>query len=352
MWDVVFGVRVDWSPRDLATVRSMRAAYSRHADLLTRGEWEPLADLHPDATAAGVAGSCWRLGDRELYTLANPTDQVYDGPLLADADMTASVPAGGIVGVLHGPAGPELVLVESDVRAAASRPVPTRLHPPLSPGRASPTAITVEPGARELRVTWRQRETGLYEDAAYVDDWKPLPPRLHQLREETRTVRLDRVAVDSAEVTNAEFAAFLADSGWRPRVEHRFLSHWVDGAPATGADDEPVRYVDLDDARAYASWRGARLPTEDEWQVSAADSAWTRREPLLWQWTESEHRDGRTRWVVLKGGSWWSADGSEWYVDGGPQDPEWSLRYLLTQAGTGRSECIGFRCAVDLGMEE
>jgi formylglycine-generating enzyme required for sulfatase activity len=226
------------------------------------------------------------------------------------------------------------------------------VRPPLALGDPSPDAVTVEPGDHELRVTWRQRETGLYEDAPYVDDWKPLPPRLHQLREHTRTVRLGPLAVDVAEVTNAEFAAFLAESGWRPQVDHRFLAHWVDGAPVAGTDDEPVRFVDLDDARAFASWRGARLPTEDEWQVAAADPAWTRREPLLWQWTESEHRDGRTRWAVLKGGSWWSAEGSEWYVDGGPQDPEWSLRYLLTQAGTGRSECIGFRCAVDLGTEE
>ncbi len=52
--------------------------------------------------------------------------------------------------------------------------------------------------------------------------------------------------------------------------------------------------------------------------------------------------------MILKGGSWYAAEGSEWYVDGGPQEPDWSLRFLLTQAGTGRSECIGFRCAVDL----
>jgi formylglycine-generating enzyme len=51
---------------------------------------------------------------------------------------------------------------------------------------------------------------------------------------------------------------------------------------------------------------------------------------------------------VPKGGSWFAATGSDWYVDGGPMAPDWSVRLLLTGAGTSRSECIGFRCAVDL----
>ncbi|MDQ4053603.1 MAG: SUMF1/EgtB/PvdO family nonheme iron enzyme [Actinomycetota bacterium] len=348
VWDVVFGVRVDWSPRDLATLLAMRTAYAAHQDLLTLGDWEPLADLHPGATAAGVAGSCWRLDDRALYTLANPTDRAYEGPLLDAVDLEVRVPARGIAGILHGPAGADVVLAEGDERPPATRPAPTRV--PVAPalGRPSPAAVTVAPGDHELRVTWRQRETGLYENAPYVDDWKPLPPRLHQPREETRTARLDRVAVDAAEVTNQEFAVFLADSGYAPHPGHRFLSHWVHGAPAAGTGAEPVRFVDLDDARAYAHWRGARLPTEHEWQVAAAAPGWVRREPLLWQWTESEHRDGRTRWVVLKGGCHYAAEGSDWYLDGGPRDPSWSVRYLLTQAGTSRSATIGFRCAVDL----
>ena len=209
-------------------------------------------------------------------------------------------------------------------------------------------AVTVAAGERVLPVRWRQRETGLYEEAPYIDDWKPLPPRLHQVREDTRTVRLGAVAVDAVEVTNAEFARFLAATGYTPQVAHRFLAHWVDGAPAPGSSDEPVCFVDLADARAYARWRGARLPTEDEWQAAATEDGWRRDARPVWEWTESEHRDGRTRWVILKGGSWYAAEGSEWYVDGGPQEPDWSLRFLLTQAGTGRSECIGFRCAVDL----
>jgi formylglycine-generating enzyme required for sulfatase activity len=369
LWDVVFGVRVDWTPADQHAVRRMRDVHRHLPGFVTEGKWEPLTDLHPAATAAGVAGSRWRLDGCDLLTLANPTGADWDGPLLGDDGGTTHVvlgdgrvPAGGIAGLLHVPAGAEPpagvdALVAGNTADPAPSPTPVdvpephRVVPDPASGDRAPGAVVVAEGDRMLQVRWRQRETGLYEAAAYVDDWKPLPPRLHQLREAERRVRLSAVAVDPAEVTNDEYAAFLAGSGYRPAEPYRFLVHWVDGAPAPGTGDRPVTHVDLTDARAYARWRGARLPTEDEWQVAAGSSGFRRREPLVWQWTESEHRDGRTRWVVLKGGSWWAAEGSDWYVDGGPQDPEWSVRFLLTQAGTGRSGTIGFRCAVDLVTE-
>ena len=40
--------------------------------------------------------------------------------------------------------------------------------------------------------------------------------------------------------------------------------------------------------------------------------------------------------------------GSDWYLDGGPQPPEFSVKLLLMGAGLTRSASIGFRCAVDL----
>ena len=112
VWDVVFGVRVDWTPRDRATLRAMRRVYRHLEDHFLRGEWEPLTDLHPDATAAGIAGSCWRLDGCELYTLANPTGADYDGPLVpaGEGDRVVpvlgdgGVPAGGIAGLLRIPA--------------------------------------------------------------------------------------------------------------------------------------------------------------------------------------------------------------------------------------------------------
>ena len=132
-------------------------------------------------------------------------------------------------------------------------------------------------------------------------------------------------AIGRREVTAREFARFVEEIGY----EH----------PGGG--------YDLADARAYARWAGARLPTEDEWQLAAEAGLLERAEPLVWNWTESEHSDGRTRFAILKGGSAYGAEGSDWYVDGGPQEPAFSLELLLLGGGLARSERIGFRLAVD-----
>jgi len=64
--------------------------------------------------------------------------------------------------------------------------------------------------------------------------------------------------------------------------------------------------------------------------------------------TESEHRDGRTLFSILKGGSDHAVAGSDWYVDGGDVRPERSLKLLLVGGGLQRSPSIGLRLAVDL----
>jgi len=196
----------------------------------------------------------------------------------------------------------------------------------------------------------------MYDGAPYVEEWKPLPPRLHDQRTLERVAHLaEAVRVASREVSNREFADFLVATGYRPRTVHRFLTSWTTGAegalpvPTPGTDDESVTLVDLDDARAYAAWTGGRLPSEDEWQLAAARPGFARRRPAVWNWTESEHTDGRTRFVMLKGGADHATPGSEWYFDGGVRAPEFSAKYLLPGLGLARSASIGFRCAWPAG---
>ena len=167
-----------------------------------------------------------------------------------------------------------------------------------------------------MTAVFRRRETGTYGEAPYVEEWKPLPPRLHDFVEVERPGPDGRFAIAVHEV---------ADDA---------------GAPLTG--------LDLAAARAYAAAAGARLPTEDEWQLAAEAGLLERLEPLVWNWTESEHSDGRTRFAILKGGAAWRAEGSDWYVDGGPQEAAYSLKLLLLGAGMAGSPSIGFRLAVDL----
>jgi formylglycine-generating enzyme required for sulfatase activity len=184
----------------------------------------------------------------------------------------------------------------------------------------------VEAPAPPPRTTavFRRRETGTYGEAPYVDEWKPLPPRLHdQVEVPHATVAARHFAIGRREVTNGELGR-------------------------SGDPEAPATDVDLAEARAYASSVGARLPTEDEWQLAAEAGLLERARPLVWNWTESEHSDGRTRFAILKGGSDYVAEGSDWYVEGGPHPPEHSLKLLLLGGGLARSSSIGFRLAVDL----
>ena len=146
-------------------------------------------------------------------------------------------------------------------------------------------------------------------------------------------------------------------------------------------------YVDLNDARAYAEWAGKRLPTDAEWQYAAEgpeglrypwgdrmeadrcnwDDATTSvrafpdgRSPFgcydmsgnTWEWTESEQTDDwRSRYCLIRGGSYFDAKGSGWYVDGGPQPCSRATKMLLVWPGLDRSSTVGFRCVVDLAEE-
>lgn len=67
-----------------------------------------------------------------------------------------------------------------------------------------------------------------------------------------------------------------------------------------------------------------------------------------WEMTESEHSDGRNRFCILKGGSFYKALYSDWYFDGGPKPLNFASKQLLIYPGIDRCATIGFRCAADI----
>lgn len=372
VWEVVFGVWVGWNDRDAATVRRMLAIERACSDILINGEWTPLVELGSDAFAAGVYGSAFSLDGVTVYAMINRSDQHYGGPLDLPieegrrVDLTEGVAAhgiGAVVTMADDRPIPEWLgrlretLATTDDSADSRFPYrdSIRVIPPTSSGAPAADGIRVPSGRHRLTVRYRMRETGIYDDAPYVNEWKPLPPRLHDLRTLDRVVDVDHdVVVGAAEVTLGEFRAFVDAADYRPVVDHLFLAGGDDTLrQALGSDDDPVTFVDLDDARAYAAFVGARLPTEDEWQIAAKSSVLPfHRSRRVWNWTESEHSDGRTRYVQLKGGSDYLAEGSEWYFDGGPQTPDVTAKYLLPGLGLARSRQIGFRLAWDLDREK
>ncbi|MCC3763403.1 SUMF1/EgtB/PvdO family nonheme iron enzyme [Glycomyces sp. TRM65418] len=367
VWDAVFGVWVGWNRRDEATLRRMLRVQRAAHDVLTEGEWSPLEGAAPAAITAGVYASRWTKDGVTLWTLVNRADADWTGdPLAAPLppggrryDVTAgvadptevTVPGRGVTGVLELAPGAEapawldqVLLAAADDPGSDDARFPVRSAfrvvpgPSLLPGRG----IRVEPGAYRLAVTYRRRETGLYQGAPYVEEWKPLPPRLHDDREALLDIAIPRpVAVAPLEVSVGEYGRFLAETGYRPRVDNRFLC-------GTGDATAPVTGVSLADARAYAAWAGARLPDEFEWQLAAEQPGFQRRTPAVWNWTESEHSDGITRFAMLKGGGDYRAEGSDWYADGGRREPSFSLKLLLAGLGVERSSAIGFRLAWDL----
>jgi formylglycine-generating enzyme required for sulfatase activity len=198
-----------------------------------------------------------------------------------------------------------------------------------------------------------------------------------------RRVYVEAFEIDLTEVTNADYARFLAESsepgeGWSIPwlLEHA---------------DAPVTGVIWKEAQAYCRWAGKRLPTEAEWE-KAARGIDGRAYPWGDDWdprranTAESGREGLLPAGSLPGGASpygaldMAGNAAEWvadYFDPGyysrapetnPQGPEQVLDHGLrggswaSPAGQARTffrdsshsvrpnARVGFRCARDAGL--
>ena len=84
-------------------------------------------------------------------------------------------------------------------------------------------------------------------------------------------VALDAFYIDKFEVTNKSYAACVESGSCEPPRKLFFFPESPNRAYFGNSqyDNYPVIYVDWNQAKAYCEWRGARLPTEAEWEKTA-----------------------------------------------------------------------------------
>jgi iron(II)-dependent oxidoreductase len=417
-WENVFGFVNRLTDRDAATLRRVAAIQRRFAGLLVTDDWIP----YDRTLQAGVFASRWPGSKRTLWTLINRQEYALSGEQLAVAHIDGAayvdlwngravtpriadccayfdveLEARGFAALLQLAPGADregLDAFLTDMASHAASPLaglssawssaqqqvvpigPTRAY-----GQAPETMVSIPAATFDFTVHGLVIEGYAAEGVDVQYPWEPNARRSHRHRMDIAAFAIDRFPV-----TNAEYKEFLDASRYAPADPHNFLSHWVGSTPAPGSERQPVVWVGLEDARAYAAWAGKRLPREWEWQYAAQGTdgrryPWgndwqeeaapppslDRTMPALadvdahpsgaspfgvmamtghvWQWTD-EYHDAHVRAAVVRGGSPYQPHSSHWYFPQGYALDQHG-KYLLMAPSKDRSAGIGFRCAID-----
>ncbi len=216
-----------------------------------------------------------------------------------------------------------------------------------------------------------------------------------------RAVHVNAFRITKTEITNAEFAQFVQETGHITQAEKIgwgwvWNRRWnrVNGAdwrhpegpesPIRNPADHPVVQVSWQDARAFCEWHGLRLPTDVEWEYAARGSdqrryPWGNAAPrsqsiqhanygtdtccaaddqdgYLFTSSVGSYPEGASPFGILDmAGNVW-----EWVEDDHPRQPGWKtirgggwgnnpycLRtsYRHSNRPSARLDMVGFRCA-------
>lgn len=416
-WENVWGIWNAITPRDAEATRRMGTLERGLAAFLVSPDWEPFYPMRQ----FGVFASRWPRKDLTLWTIVNRNEYDIGGPQLsipfhegeryydiyhgvelhgrrqgAELVLDFSIEGHGFGAVLatQGPAPAEFLALMARMKTLTADPLasfssewhalPQRMVTIAATKRSSappPNMIEIPAGDFVFSVQGIEIEGGdaLGVDVAYP--WEESARRFHE-----HQIHIQRFYIDTFPVSNSEFKRFLEATGYHPKDDLNFLKDWRNGRYPEGWGDKPVTWVSIEDARAYASWAGKRLPHEWEWQYAAQGTdhriyPWGNElrpeaipipekdralrgpddrsaHPLgaspfgvldmvgnVWQWTD-EYVDEHTRAAILRGGSYYQPQGSMWYFPQAYRNDQHG-KYLLMAPSKDRSGTVGFRCVVD-----
>jgi gamma-glutamyl hercynylcysteine S-oxide synthase len=416
-WENIWGIWNGITPRDAEATRRVATIERAFAPFLVSKDWEPLAPM----LRYGVYASRWPVADQILWTIVNRNEYALDGdqievapaagiryfdiyhgvelkPQSRGADrlvLSFSIEAKGYGAVLATKLPDEkLQTLLSKMKQMTSAPLASYSHewkflpqqivpiPPTAPATATPEGMLKIPAADFAFDVAGIEVEGLNDmDVDVQYPWEDSPRRFH-----SHPLHIDSFYIDKYPVTNAQFKKFLDATHYHPKDDLNFLRDWKNGTYPAGWENRPVTWVSLEDARAYASWAGKRLPHEWEWQYAAQgtdsrlypwgnewdasavpvpEKSRTPRPPdavdahpkgaspfgvmdlvgNVWQWTE-EFLDEHTRAAVIRGGNYYQPQGAIWYFPQAYKLNEHG-KLLLMSPSMDRSGTIGFRCVVD-----
>ena len=416
-WENIWGIWNQITPRDAEALRRVATIERAMATYLISRDWQPYAETEQ----AGIFGSRWPQGNSTLWTLVNRTSYDVEGrqlrlparagvhyfdlwhgveltPEISDGSLflTFAIEAHGFGAILATADATDgrLPKLLAEMKRLSARPLASY---PAEWTFAPQKMATIEktssaPGTPEGMVRIPAGDFSFKVDGIELEGfneigvdvqypWEDSPRRHH-----SHQLHVESFWIDRYPVTNAQFKKFLDATQYHPKDDLNFLRDWQNGMYPAGADNKPVTWVSLEDARAYAAWAGKRLPHEWEWQYAAQGSdgrlyPWGNHwdaaavpvpdkgrelkgpdavdahpqgassfgvEDMVgnvWQWTD-EFLDEHTRAAVLRGGSYYQPQGSVWYF---PQayrlDQHGKL--LLMAPSKDRAGTLGFRCVKD-----
>jgi len=417
-WENVWGIWNQFTPRDGEALRRIATIYRKFSPLLVSEDWEPYAVTVQQGVFAtkfpGAQSTLWTIVNRNEYDMVG--DQLvvdnqkgvryYDlwngleiEPRVAGDEAFLSLELetlgfGAVLAVEDGNEVEGLAEFLDSMRKMAEVPLQSlsnvwRTIPqeivPIAATEAvaeAPTGMVAIPADNfDFRVGGIEIEGYTWNGVDFQYPWENSPRRGH-----FHHMAIEKFYIDQFPVTNDDYFAFMEATGYSPDDEHNFLRDWRDGKPQKGWGNKPVTWVSIEDARAYASWAGKRLPHEWEWQYAAqgtdgrlfpwgddwdldrvpeqnggrdllppsdVDAHPGGASPFgvmdlvgnVWQWTD-EFTDEHTRAAALRGGSSYLPRTSHWYF---PQAYRLDQhgKYLLMAPCKDRSGMLGFRCVVD-----